>query len=150
MQDLWTGGRFPHGKFQVGAGWNRFVASRRTAANTCLCRRPIYDAKEGVIRKPATTRSLRLKMGQGVALIYLLLLAGLALVGPSGVLSWGEHVAKLDHHKQMIASLSEERDVLRNRVRLLDPGAVDPDMAGELLRKNLNVAHPDEVVIELR
>jgi hypothetical protein len=24
---------------------------------------------------------------------------------------------------------------------------VDPDLAGELLRKNLNVAHPDEVIM---
>jgi hypothetical protein len=36
---------------------------------------------------------------------------------------------------------------LRNRVALLDPRHVDPDLAGELLRKNLNVAHPDEVIM---
>ena len=33
---------------------------------------------------------------------------------------------------------------------LLDPDHVDPDLSGELIRKNLNVVHPDEVVLELK
>ena len=32
---------------------------------------------------------------------------------------------------------------------LLDPNHADPDMVGELLRSQLNVVHPDEVVIKL-
>ena len=100
-------------------------------------------------RTVKTPGILRTRMGQGLALVYLLLLGGLALVGPSGVLAWGEKLSKLEQHNAKIASLSTERDVLKNRVSLLDPDKVDPDLAGELVRKNLNVAHPDEVVIEL-
>jgi len=33
---------------------------------------------------------------------------------------------------------------------LLDPRHADPDLTGELLRSNLNVIHPDEMVLLLR
>jgi cell division protein FtsB len=48
-----------------------------------------------------------------------------------------------------VKALTDERDTLRNRVALLNPRGIDPDLAGELLRKDLNVVHPDEVVILL-
>ena len=40
-------------------------------------------------------------------------------------------------------------NALKNRVALLHPDAADPDMVGELLRSQLNVVHPNEVVIKL-
>ena len=39
--------------------------------------------------------------------------------------------------------------MLKNRVALLDPKHVDPDMADELVRKQLGVANPDEVIVPL-
>ena len=36
-----------------------------------------------------------------------------------------------------------------NRVELLDPEHADPDMVGELLRQQMNVVHPDEVVVQI-
>ncbi len=95
-------------------------------------------------------RDPRLKkesMVQAIALCCLLALSGMAIVGPSGVLAWGENRRLLDAHRQEIAQLKEQRDRLGNRVRLLDPHHVDPDLAGELLRSKLNVVHPDEVVL---
>lgn len=83
------------------------------------------------------------------ALIVLLVLGALALVGPYGVLAWGENVALLEAREARIAELRAERDRLENLVTRLDPDHVDPDLATELVRKNLNVAHPDEYVIEL-
>jgi hypothetical protein len=38
---------------------------------------------------------------------------------------------------------------LKNLVVLLDPDHVDPDLSTELVRRNLNVAHQDEYVLEL-
>lgn len=70
-------------------------------------------------------------------------------MGPYGVLSWGESKALLEKRQHRIAALAAERDELKNRVKLLDPEHVDPDMASELVRKNLNVARPDEYVIQL-
>jgi cell division protein FtsB len=88
-------------------------------------------------------------MTQGFALLALLLLGGLAIAGPSGILAWSENQRLLDLRKEQMAELEVERQVLRNRVELLDPGNVDPDLAGQLLRDRLNVAHPDEMVILL-
>jgi cell division protein FtsB len=92
---------------------------------------------------------LRARLGQFGALGFLLLLGGLALAGPYGVLSWGESKTLLEKRQKQIAMLTAERDELQNRVALLDPAHVDPDLASELVRKDLNVAHPDEYVIEL-
>lgn len=103
------------------------------------------------MNKPAAKPAMpREKLAQWGALGVLLLLGGLALAGPSGLLSWGENVALLEQRQARIAALTAERDVLKNRVALLDPDHVDPDLSGELIRKNLNVVHPDEVVLELK
>jgi cell division protein FtsB len=91
----------------------------------------------------------REKLTQLAALGLLLLLGGLALAGPSGLLAWGENVALLEQRQDRIARLTAERDELENRVALLDLDHADPDLVGELLRRNLNVVHPDEVVLEL-
>jgi cell division protein FtsB len=86
-------------------------------------------------------------MVQAIALCCLLALGGMAIIGPSGVLAWGENRRLLEAHHQEIAQLTAQRDQLQNRVRLLDPRHVDPDLAGQLLRAKLNVVHPDEVVL---
>lgn len=86
-------------------------------------------------------------MTQALALACLLLMGGLALVGPSGVLAWSENNSLLADRQKEITRLSLQRDELRNRVALLDPSHADADLAGELLRSNLNVVHPDEMVL---
>ena len=92
---------------------------------------------------------VREKLTRFGALAFLLLLGGLTLAGPYGVLAWGENISLLQQREQRIAALKAERDELVNRVALLDPDHVDPDLATELVRRDLNVAHPDEYVIEL-
>lgn len=90
----------------------------------------------------------RESLAQSLALIALLLLGAVALAGPSGVLAWTENARLLDQRQIEVRQLQAERDRLRNRVNLLDPRHADPDLVGELLRANLNVAHPDELVIQ--
>lgn len=87
------------------------------------------------------------KLTQAVALGCLLVMGGLALAGPSGLLAWSENSRQLELRRAEVAQLQLERDQLKNRVALLDPRQADPDLAGELLRRNLNVVHPDEMVI---
>ncbi len=89
------------------------------------------------------------RLRQGLALVALLLLAGFAVAGPTGVLAWSENVSALESRKADIARLTEKRDALRNRVMLLDPEAADPDLASELVREQLGVMREDEVVITL-
>lgn len=86
---------------------------------------------------------------QSFALLALLLMGGFAIAGPSGLLAWSENLRLLDQRETRLAELTAERDMLRNKVELLDPENADPDMVGELLRSQLNVVHPDEVVIKL-
>ena len=81
-----------------------------------------------------------------VALLFLLVIA---LAGPSGVLAWSDYNRTLSEQQVQLAQLRADRDEMKNRVALLNPRNVDPDIAGELLRKDLNVVHPDEMVILL-
>ena len=83
------------------------------------------------------------------ALMLLLVLSGLAIAGPWGVMAWHENSAALDTRTHQIALLEEEIAALENRVALLDPNNADPDLAGELVRRNLGVLHEDEVVVTL-
>lgn len=79
----------------------------------------------------------------------LLALAGFAIAGPTGLLAWNENSQTLQQREAQITALKEKRDALKNRVDLLDPGAADPDLASELVRRDLGVLHQDEVVITL-
>lgn len=83
------------------------------------------------------------------ALCALLLLAGFAVAGPTGLLAWSENSSALQARQATIAKLTVERDALRNRVKLLDPEAADPDLASQLVREHLGVMREDEVVITL-
>ena len=79
----------------------------------------------------------------------LLVIGGLAIAGPSGLLAWSENLRLLDQRKAQLAALEKDRAALENKVALLHLDHADPDMVGELLRSQLNVVHPDEVVIKL-
>lgn len=87
---------------------------------------------------------------QALGICCLAAMAGWVLVGPSGLLAWSENNRLLGERHKELAQLRVERDELKNRVALLNPQQVDPDMAGQLLRSNLNVVHPDEVVLIIK
>lgn len=93
---------------------------------------------------------IRAAIGPGFALLTLLAIAGYAVLGPTGVLAWGEYRAALDKRSAQLAELEEDRAALKNRVELLDPAGADPDLVGELLRKEGNFVHPDEIIVPLK
>lgn len=84
---------------------------------------------------------------QALALMLLVVLTVSAIAGPTGLLAWAENDEAFDQRKARIAMLTETRDALRNRVELLDPRGADPDLVSELVREDLGVIHPDEIVI---
>lgn len=86
---------------------------------------------------------------QGMALACLLAMGGWVIAGPSGLLAWSENQRLLQQRQLEVAQLRAERDEIKNRVVLLDPQGADPDLTGELLRSDLNVVHPDEMVMLL-
>jgi len=95
-------------------------------------------------------RIQRDSLAQVVGIACLVLMAGFAIFGPSGILAWGENQRMLAERQVEMKQLSAQRDEMRNRVALLDPRHADPDLTGELLRRDLNVVHPDEMVMLLR
>jgi cell division protein FtsB len=46
-----------------------------------------------------------------------------------------------------LASLKVQHSELAQKAKLLRPESLDPDMIDERARRNLNVLHPDEIVI---
>ena len=86
---------------------------------------------------------------QGLALVLLVALTVGAIAGPTGLLAWAENAEALEARQARIAVLTERRDALKNRVELLDPDGADPDLVSELVRQDLGVIHPDEIVITL-
>ncbi len=73
-----------------------------------------------------------------------------AVIGANGALAYSDYQRLLAKRQQQLAELKQKQAVLANRVQLLDPNKVDPDMADELTRRKLNVVNPNEVVIPLK
>ncbi|HUE78488.1 MAG TPA: septum formation initiator family protein [Sphingomicrobium sp.] len=84
-----------------------------------------------------------------LALIVVGNFAGYAIAGPNGLLAWGGYHRDLNERKTELAQLEAERTQLRHRSALLDPRKADPDIADELVRRDLGLVRPDEVIIPL-
>jgi cell division protein FtsB len=72
---------------------------------------------------------------------------GAAIVGENGVLAWGDYRRVKTQESAQLAQLEAERARLAHRARLLDPAHADPDLVDELVRRDLGLMRPDEVVI---
>ena len=74
---------------------------------------------------------------------------GYAVVGSNGVLSLGDYRRLKVERGVQLAQLEQERDRLAHRAQLLDPRRADPDLADEMVRSELGLVRPDEVVIPI-
>jgi len=84
-----------------------------------------------------------------LALIVVGTFAGHAIAGPNGILAWGSYHRALEQRKAELASIEREHAQLKHRSDLLNPHKADPDMADELVRKDLGLVRPDEVIVPL-
>ena len=75
---------------------------------------------------------------------------GYAIVGDNGVLSWGDYRRTKQERSVELAQLQEERVRLAHRAELLDPRRADPDLADEMVRSELGLVRPDEVIVEVQ
>lgn len=87
--------------------------------------------------------------GPAIALLLLLVFAGYVVLGSNGVLAWGDYSRQLRAAKVELKKTQAVQAELRNRVEALDPRRVDPDLADELIRRQLGVIHHDEVIVPL-
>jgi cell division protein FtsB len=92
---------------------------------------------------------MRSALWPAIALTIIAFFGGYALFGSNGVLAWGDYSQRYEARTLELASVEKERAELANRVQLLDPQHANPDMVDELVRKQLGLAHTDEVIIPL-
>ncbi len=92
---------------------------------------------------------IRRAMGPALALIVIGTFAGHAVAGPNGLLAWGGYHRDLGARKVELAKLEAQRAQLRHHSALLDPRKADPDMADELVRRDLGLVRPNEVILPL-
>ena len=104
-----------------------------------------------VTKKTGTFRTVLRRAGlPALAILTISFFGYYAVLGPNGILAYREYTRELERRQAEYAKLEKQRAEMRNRVALLDPKRADPDMVDELVRKELNVAHPDEVIVPLR
>jgi cell division protein FtsB len=84
-----------------------------------------------------------------LAVIVVGTFAGHAIAGPNGILAWGSYHRELVQRQAELVQIERQRAQLKHRSDLLDPRKADPDMADELVRKDLGLVRPDEVIIPL-
>jgi cell division protein FtsB len=84
-----------------------------------------------------------------LALVIVGTFAGHAIAGPNGLLAWGGYHRALKERQAELAQLEQSKSQLRHHSKLLDPNKADPDMADELVRKDLGLVRSDEVIIPL-
>ncbi len=72
-----------------------------------------------------------------------------AINGPTGYVAWREYQAQRAKLAVDVKASQEAQAALQRRLVLLDPRHVDPDLADELVRRNLDLVKPDEVVVPL-
>ena len=85
-----------------------------------------------------------------LAILIIANFMGYAVVGANGVMSWGDYRRLKSERQVELAQLNEERARLAHRADLLDPRRADPDLADEMIRRDLGLVRPDEVIIPLR
>jgi cell division protein FtsB len=103
-----------------------------------------------IMARRSTFRTMLRRAGPPAALLIVgAFFGGYAIMGPNGALAYGDIKRQLGQRQGELAALDKQRAELKNKVSLLDPRHADPDMVDELVRKDLNVAHPDEMIVPL-
>ena len=84
-----------------------------------------------------------------VGLLIVANFLGYAVMGTNGALAWGDYRRAKQERSVELARLEAERARLQHRARLLDPQRADPDLADELVRRDLGLVRPDEIIIDM-
>jgi len=97
-----------------------------------------------------TVDTIRRAALPALALLIIANFVGYAIVGANGILSWGDYRRMKSERLVELAQLDAERARLAHRADLLDPRRADPDLADEMVRRELGLVRPDEVIIPIR
>jgi cell division protein FtsB len=72
-----------------------------------------------------------------------------AFDGPTGYSAWQEYRQQHARLEAAVQASEEQKVALQRQLTLLDPRHVNPDLADELVRRNLDLVRPDEVVVPI-
>jgi len=97
--------------------------------------------------RPSRSRHLILP---AVTAVFLGYFAYHAFHGEYGIVGRQRLETKMTQLKADLGRLVAERSALENRVKLMRSGSLDQDMVDERAREQLNMVHPNEVVILLQ
>ncbi len=70
-----------------------------------------------------------------------------AVNGDRGLVAWLELQDRVQATEETAEDIARQRQAIENRVRLLTPNSLDPDMIEERARIMLNFAYADDIVI---
>lgn len=101
-------------------------------------------ARALVVRKSRRDWWLLAASCTGMALVV-----GWALFGETGIFAWNDHQRELNQRRAELVVVQRETAVLANHRELLDPRRADPDLVEEKVRAELNLLHPDDIVVPL-
>jgi cell division protein FtsB len=100
------------------------------------------------MRKGRPFSIIRAAIVPALALLVIGNFAGYAIAGPNGLLALGDYKEQLAQRQAQLKRVEAQRAELAHKVSLLDSRHVDPDMADELVRRDMGLARPDEVIIQ--
>jgi cell division protein FtsB len=89
-----------------------------------------------------------------VALPALCLLVSLyfalhALSGSTGIGALRDYQKQRAQLVSVVKTSEEQKRALQRQLELLDPAGIDPDLAEELVRRDLDLVRPDEIIVPL-
>ncbi len=94
---------------------------------------------------------IRKRLKQSIAPTICLALAAYfayhAFQGDRGVLAMNRLNKEIALAKSELEKSEKKRQYLENRVSLMRPNGVDPDLLEELAREQLGMTHPDDLVV---
>jgi cell division protein FtsB len=67
--------------------------------------------------------------------------------GDRGLFAWWQLTQRVADAQEVLDAVKTERKVMENRVKLLHPQSLDPDMLDERARAMLNYGKPGDIVI---
>ena len=96
-----------------------------------------------------TFETIRRAALPALAILIIANFLGYAVVGSNGILSLSDYTRLKQQRQVELVQLGEERARLAHRADLLDPRKADPDLADEMIRREMGLVRPDEVIIPI-
>ncbi len=109
--------------------------------------KPSFRSSIARARPIRSRKALVGALGPTIAIFILMVMIGYAVFGPTGLYAWGDYRQSLAKKRVELETLKAQEARMANRNDLVDPRHADPDMVDELVRKELNVTDPNEVII---